>query len=145
MLTYFIHFAPYGKTITAHTFIYRRGIHSEWDVVKFAIASPFTIWSWGLGWILNRHSIIANLSRARASSFDGIDFQTLYAMSSEVIGGQMAHILKLEGVITEEAAGQIVNYFNTRIGNTFKITKSPGAKISGVTQGVNAPSMLMPS
>ena len=145
MLTYFIHFAPFGKTITAHTFIYRRGTYSEWDVVKFAITSPFTIWFWGLGWILNRHSIIASLSHFRASSFDGIDFQTLYAMSSEVLGGEMAGILKLEGLITEETAGQIVNHFNTRIGNTFKIAKSPGAKISGVTQGVGIPPVLIPS
>ncbi|HWM92032.1 MAG TPA: hypothetical protein VN493_14810 [Thermoanaerobaculia bacterium] len=140
MLSIFVHFAPFGKTITAHTFTYRRGTFSEWDVVKYAICGPFTMWFWGLAWLQNRHSIIASLSHFRASSFDGIDFHTLYAMSSEALGSEMAGILKLEGMITDEAAAQIVQHFH-RVGNTLNIVNSKGVKIGDLSQGVGVHSV----
>lgn len=99
----FVHFAPFGNTITAHYFTYRRGSFSDWLEVEFLLTSPFTIWIWAIPWFLNRYSIVANLCRYRASSFDGIDFQTLYSMTNDVLLTETEVILHQEGLLTEEA------------------------------------------
>ncbi len=69
MLTHFVHYAHYGQTITAHYFTYIRGVHNDWDVVKFLLLSPFTIWFWeGPGCSTATASFPISVSTVRARS-----------------------------------------------------------------------------
>jgi len=107
LLTHFMHYADYGQTITAHYFTYIRGIHTDLDVVKFILVSPFTIWFWGVPWLLNRYSIISELSVFRASSFDGIDLRTMYCLTNRVVYEETEKLLTEAGLITE-AVRQVI-------------------------------------
>lgn len=136
MLTHFIHYAPFGQTLTAHYFTYLRGVHSEWDVVKFAIASPFTIWSWGIPWLLNQHSIITEISHFRPSSFDAIDIKTLYSMSKSVIIDATEQILQEAGLLTEDLR-QVINYHKHNHVNKLSISNSSNVNIGNLSQSTS--------
>lgn len=131
-MTQFIHYAEFGQTLTAHHFLYRRGTQSEWDVVKFALAAPWEIWFWGIPWLVNRFSIIASLSRFRASSFDGIDMNTMYNVAVQVLRDELEKILAEAGLLTEEVK-QILQY-NIKTTNNIKIRNSPHVTLDNVRQ-----------
>lgn len=135
MLTHFVHYASFGRTITAHYFVYLRGTHNEWDVVKFVLASPFTIWFWGVPWLLNRHSIISDLSEFRDNSFDGIDLQTMYSLTHQVVIEETIKILEEAGLLTEEVKQAIYYSFNQKI----SIKGAPGMSMGNVSQAAPAP------
>src|SRR5436305_840497 len=99
MLTHFVHYASFGQTITAHYFTFIRGTYNELDVIKFVLLSPFTIWSWGGPWLLNRYSVISSLSVYRASSFDGIDLQTMFCLTNKVVYEETEKLLTEAGLI----------------------------------------------
>jgi hypothetical protein len=129
MVTHFVHYAPFGQTVSAHYFTYLRGSHSEWDLAKFLLASPFTIWFWGGPWLLNRHSILSGLSHFHESSFDGIELQTLYALTHQVVYEETIAILDEFGLLTEDLKQVIYN-----IKQKIEINKSSGVSIGSVTQ-----------
>ena len=132
MLTHFVHYAPFGRTITAHYFTYVRGPQSDWDLVKFLFVSPLTIWFWGLPWLLNRYSILSEISRYRASSFDGIDLQTIYSLTHRVLFEESEKILLEAGLLTEEIKQALhVHYNNTQ---TIEISGSASATFGNVNQ-----------
>lgn len=133
MLTHFIHYAAFGRTLTAHYFTYLRGIYSELDVVKFALASPFTIWFWGIPWLLNQHSIISDLSRFRSSSFDAIDIKTLYSMSKSVVFEETEQVLREAGLLTEEVQ-QIINVHKHHHVNKLSISNSANVTLGNISQ-----------
>lgn len=143
-LTHFIHYAPFGRTLTAHYFTYLRGTYSDWEVVKFVIASPFTIWFWGLPWLLNQHSIMADISRFRSSSFDGVDIRTLYSMTKSILYEETEQLLKDVGLLTEEVQ-QIINIHKHSQVNKFSISNSSNVTLSGVTQSASVGQVLKAS
>jgi hypothetical protein len=108
-VTVFIHYAAFGQTITAHHFTHRRGTYDTWAVVRFVLSSPFTIWFWGLGWLVNKDSILARISEFRSSSFDGIDLHTMHAVAHRVIYGETRALLKEADLLNEELTQQINN------------------------------------
>jgi hypothetical protein len=134
-VTFFIHYAVFGHTITSHYFTYRRGTYGTWDVVKFILASPLTIWFWGLPWLTNRYSIIAAISQFRDSSFDAIDLETMYKVTHRVIFEETEAILREAGLLTEEIA-QVINYQIANGGTlqNFQVVNSPNATVKDITQ-----------
>jgi hypothetical protein len=108
-VTVFIHYAAFGQTITAHHFTHRRGTYDTWSVVRFVLASPFTVWFWGLGWLVNKDSILARISEFRSSSFDGIDLITMHRVAHRVIYGETRTLLEEAGLLNEELMQQINN------------------------------------
>jgi len=141
LLTHFIHYASYGRTITAHYFTFVRGTYTDWDVLKFVLESPFTIWGWGIPWLLNRHSIVAAISEFRESSFDAIDIQTMYTLTHQVIYDESRNVLHEAGLLTEEMSQILqMNFFSKMKigGQKVKINNSPGALIQGVSQSLPA-------
>jgi hypothetical protein len=135
LLAHFVHYASYGQTITAHYFTFIRGIQTDWAVVRFVIESPFTIWFWGIPWLLNKNSIIADISRFRSSSFDGIDILTMYNLTQYVLLCETQAALEEAGLLTEEIKQIILNQFN----NTQNINAagSFGASFGNIGQNVN--------
>jgi hypothetical protein len=131
-VTMFLHYAALGQTITAHYFTYRRGVYSVWALVKFALASPFTLWFWGIPWLLNRHSLVSRISDFRSSSFDVIDLQTMYGVAHRVVYEETAAALQEVGLLTEELQ-QIININIQSVRNlqSLAIINSPGAVMSG--------------
>lgn len=142
LLTHFVHYANFGQTITAHYFTYIRGIHNDWDVVKFLLLSPFTIWSWGVPWLLNRYSIVSQLSVYRASSFDGIDLRTMFCLTNKVVYEETEKLLTEAGLITEEIRQVIHNNIYNNNQQNISISHSSGVSLGGVKQSAQAP---MPS
>jgi hypothetical protein len=108
-VTLFIHYAAFGQTITAHHFTHRRGTYDNWSVVRFVLASPFTIWFWGLGWLINKDSILAKISEFRGSSFDGIDITTMHAVAHRVLYEETYTLLEEADLLNEEIKQQINN------------------------------------
>lgn len=108
-LTHFVHFAPFGRTITAHYFTYVRGPQNNWELFKFVFLSPLTIWLWGLPFLLNRYSILSEISKYRASSFDGIDLRTMHNLTHQVVLEETERLLSEAGLLTEEVK-QHINY-----------------------------------
>jgi hypothetical protein len=135
MLTHFIHYASFGRTITAHYFTFLRGSHGDWAAVKFILESPLTIWFWGIPWLRNRHSIAADLSAFRASSFDGIDLRTMATLTSQVVYEETAVVLDELGLLTEDVKRVLnVHIQNFKLGKQQVMIKdSPGARIEGVS------------
>lgn len=140
LLTHFVHYASYGQTITAHYFTYVRGIHNDLDVLKFVILSPFTLWSWGVPWLLNRYSIISHLSVYRASSFDGIDMRTMYCLTNKVVYEETEKLLTEAGLITEEIRQVIYNNIYNNNQQNISISHSSGVTLGSVRQSAQ-PSM----
>jgi hypothetical protein len=140
-ITMFLHYAAFGQTITAHYFTYRRGVYSIWALVKFTLASPFTLWFWGIPWLLNRHSLISRISDFRSSSFDAIDLQTMYGVAHRVVYEETAAALKEVGLLTEELQQIInVNIQSVRNLQSLAIVNSPGALVSGSNVSSDEPS-----
>jgi hypothetical protein len=136
-VTVFIHYAAFGQTVTAHYFTYCRGTHDSWAVLRFLLASPFTIWFWILPWLYNKDSIIAKISEFRGSSFDSIDLQTMYEVAHRVIYEETAEILRQAGLLTEEIQNIInFNIQNVRSLQSVSINQSPNAVISGADLSV---------
>lgn len=135
-LAHFVHYASFGRTLTAHYFTYLRGTFSQWDVFKFAIASPFTIWFWGLPWLLNQHSILEEISRFRSSSFDGVDIRTLYGMTKSILYEETEQILRDTGLLTEEVQ-QIINIHKHSTVNKFSISNSANVNVGGISQSMS--------
>ena len=133
LLTHFVHYATFGRTITAHYFTYLRGTHTDWDTVKFILASPWSIWFWAIPWLLNRYSIIARISRPRASSFDDIDLRTMATLTGHILYTETAKLLEQAGFLTEEIE-QILQYNVQNI----QITGSSKVNLQGVTQSAVA-------
>ncbi|HKI06361.1 MAG TPA: hypothetical protein VKK31_30560 [Thermoanaerobaculia bacterium] len=131
MVTHFVHYAPFGQTISAHYFTYLRGSQSDWALMKFVLTSPFTIWLWGGPWLLNRHSILASLSHFHESSFDGIELATLYSLTHEVVYEETLEILDEFGLLTENVKQQIIYQIQQKI----EIKQSSGVSIGNVKQG----------
>ena len=109
MLTHFVHYAPFGRTITAHYFTYVRGPQSNLALLKFFFLSPLTAWFWAIPFLLNRYSILSEISRYRASSFDGIDLPTMYNLTHREVLQVTEQLLAEAGLLTEELQQQI-NY-----------------------------------
>ncbi|MFL6200140.1 MAG: hypothetical protein ACJ76J_13255 [Thermoanaerobaculia bacterium] len=143
-LTHFVHYASFGRTLTAHYFTYLRGTFSEWELVKFAIASPFTIWVWGVPWLLNQHSIISDISQFRSSSFDGVDIRTLYSMTKVILYEETEKILKEAGLLTEEVQ-QIINIHKHSHVNNLSISNSSNVNLSNVSQSAGVAPVLKAS
>ena len=143
-LTHFVHYASFGRTLTAHYFTYLRGTFSEWELVKFAIASPFTIWVWGVSWLLNQHSIISDISQFRSSSFDGVDIRTLYSMTKVILYEETEKILKEAGLLTEEVQ-QIINIHKHSHVNNLNISNSSNVNLSNISQSAGAAPVLKAS
>lgn len=135
-LTHFVHFASFGKTITAHYFTYVRGTTTSWDIFKFVLASPFSIWFWGLPWIVNEHSILAQISKFRASSFDGIDIETMHSLTHDVIFRETEGLLKDAGLLTDEVRQTLHTHFHT--GQTITVAHSSSVVIGPVSQSLSA-------
>jgi hypothetical protein len=112
MVTFFVHYAVFGHTITAHYYTYRRGAHHDWDAVKFILASPLTIWFWLIPWLRNRYSIIASSSHFRESSFDEIDLLTMFCVVHRVVFGETEKMLEEAHLLTEDIRQQIHNHIN---------------------------------
>lgn len=130
-ITMFLHYAAFGQTITAHHVTYCRGVYSGWALAKFALASPFTYWFWGIPWLLNRHSLVSRISDFRSSSFDAIDLQTMYGVAHRVVYEETAAALDEVGLLTEEIR-QIINIQIVRNLQSLAIVNSPGAKMSEI-------------
>lgn len=142
LLTHFIHYASFGNTITAHYFTFLRGTHSDWDIVKFVLESPFTCWFWAIPWLMNRHSIVASISKYRDSSFDAIDLETMYALTHLVVYQGTGAVLQEAGLLTEEVRQVLQMNFLGKMkigGQKLRIDNSPGAQIRGVSQSVQQP------
>jgi len=136
MLTHFVHYATFGRTITAHYFTYVRGPHNEWNVVSFVLASPFTIWFWAIPWLLNRFSVISEISWFRASSFDGIDLQTMFSLTNLVVYEETSKLLEEAGLLTEEIRQAIYNITYNK--QNISVSDSPGMSFSGGNQSISA-------
>jgi len=132
LLTHFVHCASFGQTITAHFFTYLRGVHSDLDVIKFVILSPFTLWSWGIPWLLNRFSIIAHLSAYRTSSFDDIDLRTMYCLTNKVVYEETEGLLTEAGLITEEIRQVIHQSIYNNFGSGAQVNNSKFRDVSHV-------------
>ena len=139
LLTHFVHCAHFGQTITMHFFTYVRGIHSDWDVVKFVLLSPFNIWSWGVPWLLNRYSIVSHLSVYRASSFDSIDLRTMFCLTNKVVYEELEALLTEAGLITEEIRQAIHNNIYNNNQQNINISHSSGVSLGGVRQSSQSP------
>jgi hypothetical protein len=136
-LTHFIHYAQFGRTLTTHYFTYLRGTVSDWDLVRFFIASPFTIWWWGVPWLLNQYSVMEGMSRFRESSFDGVDIRTLYSMTKTILYEETEQLLRDAGLLTEEVQ-QIINIHKHNTVNRMSINNSANVNLSGVSQSASA-------
>ncbi len=136
---FFVHYAAFGHTITAHHFTYLRGAYSTWDVVKFVIASPLTIWFWGVPWLLNRYSIIAPMSRFRQNSFDGIDLMTMYKVVHRVILEETLKLLRTAGLLTDEIERAIhFHISNVQNSQNISVSNSSSVSLGNVSQAVPA-------
>jgi hypothetical protein len=131
-------YASFGRTITAQYFTYVRGAHSDFDVMKFILLSPFTIWFWGGSWLLNRYSIIAQLSQFRVSSFEGIDLRTVYSLTNAVVFDETEKLLTEAGLITEA----IMSVIQQTVYNNFGGTQVNNSKFRDVGHGVATPRSL---
>jgi hypothetical protein len=129
-VTVFIHYASFGQTITAHYFTYCRGTYDILSIVKFVLSSPFTIWFWGLPWLLNQFSIIAKISKFRVSSFDTIDLQTMYGVARRVIFEETDAMLKTAGLLTEELQRAIQYQLN----QTVQISNASNFSVGDISQ-----------
>ncbi|HEY0558061.1 MAG TPA: hypothetical protein VGG20_27675 [Thermoanaerobaculia bacterium] len=124
LLTHFVHCADFGQTITAHFLTYIRGTYSDWDVAKFMLLSPFTLWFWGISWLLNRYSIISHLSVYRASSYDGIDLRTMFCLTNKVVYEEAESLLTEAGLITEQIRAVIQNSIYNNFGTGQQVNNS---------------------
>lgn len=127
MVTFFIHYAAFGHTITAHYYTLRRGTHGDWDIAKFILASPVTVWFWLLPWLLNRYSITATISHYRNSSFDSIDLLTMFCAVHRVVYGETQKMLEEVHLLTEEIRQQITNYIQNF--NQIAVTNSANVNV----------------
>jgi hypothetical protein len=146
-VTHFVHYASFGRSIAAHYFTYLRGTHSDWDVAEFVLFSPFTIWFWGIPWLLNRHSIVASISKFRESSFDGIDLRTMRILTHQVVYEETGRVLEEAGLLTEEVR-QILNFHIQNSQNVNLQTLQVAAKdvrMSNVSQSARVPLARQPS
>jgi len=126
MVTFFVHYAVFGHTITAHYYTYLRGAHHTWDAVKFILASPLTIWFWLIPWLRNRYSITASSSHFRESSFDDIDILTMSCVTHRVVFGETEKMLEEANLLTEVIRQQIQSITNH---NYIKISGSSSFNI----------------
>lgn len=134
-LAHFIHFAPYGNTVAVHFAILLRGWYSDWDLARFAFFSPFSIWVWGVPWLLNRHSICVSISQVPDDSFDALDLQTSHITSQDLIFSALRKLLTDDGFLTEALQQIITNY---TIDQRVKIS-GKGHQISRFNQVENLP------
>jgi hypothetical protein len=143
MVTHFVHYATLGKTLTAHYFTFARGTYTSWQVAKFILLSPVTIWFWGLPWLHNHHSILARISKYRASSFDGIDLRTMLSLTQTILETETVELLAKAGVLTDEIKTDIHNHFTTNISTTyankqrFRVSNSPGINLGNLGSSIH--------
>jgi hypothetical protein len=140
MLTHFVHYAGFGRTITAHYFTFIRGSHGLLDLIEFVLLSPFTIWFWSLPWLFNCHSLIARISAFRDTSFELIDLDTMHSLTRQVMREETEQILTDAGLLTEEMR-QILQYNF----NQFQVNGSSDVVIQGVVQGAGGRSVRQAS
>lgn len=143
LLTHFVHYAPFGQTITAHYFTYLRGTESLWELCKFIFVSPFTIWFWGPRWLMNQFSVTAAVSFFSGNSFDGIDVRTMHCLTNHVLACETEDILEKAGLLTEEIRKQIqifqTNHYNNQYNDqSVKVLGSPNASVGSISQSVIA-------
>jgi hypothetical protein len=139
MLTHFVHYAAFGRTITAHYFTYVRGPQSDWELIKFVFLSPLTILSWGFPWLLNRYSILSEISKYRASSFDGMDLQTMYSLTHKVLFEETERLLSKAGLLTEELKQALHVHINKQ---TIQVNGSSGVSFGNVNQLTPSPTRV---
>ncbi len=108
-LTFFLHFAPFGSTVAAQYVAYIRGRFSDWDVVKFALLSPFTIWAWLIPWMLNRYSLCAAISHYAENDFDVIDLQGIHTATRNLVLTELEKLLAEDGMLSETLR-QVFNF-----------------------------------
>jgi hypothetical protein len=142
-VTFIIHYAAFGHTITAQYFTYIRGAHRIWDAVKFIVAGPLTIWLWGIPWLLNRRSILADMSHFRRNSFDGIEVTTILEVAHRVIFEETKKLLEAAKLLTP-ALEQAINY-HINNSQTFTVN-AQSASFRDINQTTtNAPSKSQPA
>jgi hypothetical protein len=132
MLTHFVHYAAFGRTITAHYFTFVRGSYGVLDLLEFLLLSPFTIWFWSLPWLLNCHSLSARISTFRETSFDAIDIGTMHSLTRQVMGEETERLLKDAGLLTEQIK-QILQYNFNQI-HVSDISGSAQVHLEGAAQ-----------
>jgi len=143
-VTFFIHYAAFGHTITAQYFVYRRGAQSEWEAVKFIFASPLTIWFWGIAWLRNRYSVVTNISPFRKSSFDVIDLDTMYQVTRRTVWEETRRVLQMAGLLTEEIR-QAIQYHITNVQNPLFVSNSTVGNVSQLATGPQLPAAQQPA
>lgn len=108
-ISYFIHYQAFGMSLTAHYSAWARGKTDEYALVKFVAMCPFSIWLWGIPWLLDRYSLMAALSGAYGDSFDEMDMATIFRAIHYDVIGQTKELLEEEGLLSEELRGFLVN------------------------------------
>ncbi len=109
LVAHFAHYAPFQNTITAHYFTFARGTVGIPETILWVLEAPYRIWFWGIPWLLNRYSVLSEVSDFRNDSYDLIDLQTMYMMISDSLLRVTADVLRDEGLLTEELQTIIVN------------------------------------
>jgi hypothetical protein len=108
-ISYFIHYQAFGMSLTAHYSAWTRGKTDEFALVKFVVMCPFSIWLWGVPWLLDRYSLMAALSGAYGDSFDEMDMATIFRAIHYDVIGQTQELLEEEGLMSEDLRGFLVN------------------------------------
>ena len=143
LLTHFVHYAPFGQTITAHYFTFLRGTESVWELCKFIFISPFAIWSWGPRWLMNQFSVAVAVSSYSGNSFDGIDIRTIHCLTNDVLACATEQILEEAGLLTDEIRQQIqvfqTNHYNSQFNNqSVKVLGGSSVTMGNMSQSVLA-------
>jgi hypothetical protein len=108
-LVHFIHYAPYGGSITAHYITYVRGHYNSRDIAKLILESPISFWFWILPWLANHYSLAVRISHLEDDPYDLIDLDTMYIMTQYVSLKATVAVLMEADLLTEEIRQIIVN------------------------------------
>jgi hypothetical protein len=137
MVTHFIHFASFGRSITLQYESFIRGTYHWFDLAKFIAESPISIWFWGWPWLQNSYSVVSRISNFSGNSYDRMDVTTIFSTTHQLVLDEIIKLLEEEGVLSPELKEMILQKI-TNVQN-IHITKSSGVRIGSISQAASAP------
>ena len=108
-LSHFIHFAVTGKYVVVHFTTKIRGRYEWYNLVSFILASPLTVWFWGMDWWKNQYSIVASLSTIIDNSYDLMDLTSYFQSTYLMVWRTIEKFLKERDLLPEDVQQIIVN------------------------------------
>ncbi len=120
-----------GNQVIIHQFVYLMGMYYWYDVLKFILFSPLSIWFWIIPWFRGEYNIINALSsRFSRSSFNSLDLVSIFKTATFLIQTNIMDYAKRNNILTEEVQNIITQNINNS--QNVNINNSKGLSIGSV-------------